>query len=77
MPTQIFGLVGVVPDTLEPKKEGDVCLVFLRHSTFGDIADIRNKKGMTPMDVCATDALRRRIFLIQDDEPGNGNEDIA
>ena len=47
------------------------------HSTFGDIADIRNKKGMTPMDVCATDALRRRIFLIQDDEAGNGNEDIA
>ena len=48
--------------------EGDVCLFFLRlDNCAADLADVQNKRGLTPVDACATDALRRRIFLLHEE----------
>jgi ankyrin repeat protein len=57
--------------------EGDVCLLFLRHAACSDIGDVRNNKGQTPADACATGALRRRIFLLHDGDGDAAKEDIA
>lgn len=53
--------------------EADVCLLFLRHESSSDIFCIRNKKGKTPSDVCATSSLRSQLFMHSDRRGGKNS----
>lgn len=58
--------------------EGNVALLLLRHEACSNIAEVRNKQGLTMTDVCATSALRRQIMSLPEIENGvSGKKGIA